>query len=189
MSRMRITKVYTRVGDGGDTHLGGGQKVPKDSLRVAAYGTVDELNSALGVALASGLDAELVRVLSRTQNDLFHLGSDLCVLEEDKKKYKIPQIEKRHVDALEQEIDRLQENLTPLEEFILPGGAPGAAHLHLARTVCRRAEREVVTLARQESIGAFAVMFLNRLSDYLFVAARHENRVKGGSDVYWRKEL
>ncbi len=186
---MRITKVYTRVGDGGDTYLGGGQKVPKESLRVDAYGTVDELNSSLGVALAQGLDFELVRVLSRAQNDLFHLGSDLCVLEEDKKKFKIPQVEKRHVDALEQEIDKLQEHLKPLEEFILPGGTPGAAQLHVARTICRRAERLVVALGRKEAIGAFAVMYLNRFSDYLFVAARHENRVKGRADVEWQKSL
>ncbi len=186
---MRITKVYTRVGDGGDTYLGGGQKVPKDSLRVEAYGTVDELNSFLGVALTLGLDSELVRVIARAQNDLFHLGSDLCVLEEDKKKFKIPQIEKRHVDALEQEIDKLQENLKPLEEFILPGGSSGAAHIHVARTICRRAERVVVALGRKEAIGAFAVMYLNRFSDYLFVAARHENRVKGVTDVQWQKGL
>jgi len=187
--KMRITKVYTRVGDGGDTYLGGGQKVPKDSLRVEAYGTVDELNSSLGAALAAGLDAELVRVLSRVQNDLFHLGADLCVLEEDKKQHKLPQIEKRHVDGLEGEIDKLQEHLKPLEEFILPGGSPGAAQLHLARTVCRRAERIVVALGRKEPIGAFAVMYLNRLSDYLFVAARHENRVRGVPDVLWRKDV
>ena len=146
---MRITKVYTRVGDGGDTYLGGGHKVPKESLRIEAYGTVDELNSFLGVALAAGLDSELVTVISRIQNDLFHLGSDLCLLEEDKKKLTIPQIEKRHVDQLEREIDRLQEHLKPLEEFILPGGSPGAAHLHAARTVCRRAERIVVALGRK----------------------------------------
>jgi cob(I)alamin adenosyltransferase len=186
---MRITNVYTRVGDGGDTYLGGGQKVPKDSQRIEAYGTVDELNSFLGVALASGLDAELVPVISRAQNDLFHLGSDLCVLEEDKKRFKIPQIEKRHVDALEKEIDKLQERLKPLEEFVLPGGSLGAAHLHAARTVCRRAERLVVALSRKEGVGPFTVMYLNRLSDYLFVAARHENRVKGPGDVQWDKRL
>ncbi len=186
---MRITKVYTRVGDGGDTFLGGGQKVPKDSLRIEAFGTVDELNSVLGVALAGGLDPELVRVISRAQNDLFHLGSDLCVLEADKVKHKIPQIEKRHVDALEKEIDALQEHLKPLEEFILPGGSAGAAQLHVARAVCRRAERLVVALSRKEGVGPFTVMYLNRLSDYLFVAARHENRVRGVGDVQWDKSL
>ena len=186
---MRITKVYTRVGDGGDTYLGGGQKVPKESLRIEAYGTVDELNSYLGVALTAGLDPSLVPFLLRVQNDLFHLGSDLCVLEEDKKKFKIPQIEKRHVDALEAEIDRMQEHLKPLEEFILPGGSPGAAHLHVARTVCRRAERLVVALSRKEAVGPFTIMYLNRLSDCLFVMARHENRMKGVVDPQWQKGL
>jgi cob(I)alamin adenosyltransferase len=184
---MRITKVYTKVGDGGTTYLGGGQKVAKDSPRIEAFGTVDELNSCLGLAIASGLDKEILPVLSRVQNDLFHLGSDLCVLEEDKKKFKIPLIEKRHVDALEAEIDRLQVGLGPLEEFILPGGSPGASHLHVARTVCRRAERLVVTLSREESVGPYAVIYLNRLSDCLFVMARHENRARGVSDVYWDK--
>jgi cob(I)alamin adenosyltransferase len=136
---MRITKVTTKVGDGGDTYLGGGQKVPKDSPRIEAFGTVDELNSVIGVALAAGVDAGLAASLRRIQNELFHLGSDLCVLEEDKEKFKIPRIEKRHVDQLERDMDVLLEHLTPLEEFILPGGAPGAAHLHVARTVCRRA--------------------------------------------------
>ncbi|HVR74558.1 MAG TPA: cob(I)yrinic acid a,c-diamide adenosyltransferase [Planctomycetota bacterium] len=186
---MRITRVYTRVGDGGDTYLGGGQKVPKDSLRIEAYGTVDELNSVLGVALTCGLDGGIAPMLLRVQNDLFHLGSDLCVLEEDKKRIKIPQIEKRHVDSLEAEMDRLQADLKPLEEFILPGGSPGAAHLHVARTVCRRAERLVVALGRKEPVGPFTVMYLNRLSDYLFVAARHENRTKGAGDVQWQKGI
>jgi cob(I)alamin adenosyltransferase len=184
---MRITKVTTKVGDGGMTHLGGGQKVAKDSPRIEAFGTVDELNSSLGVAIASGLDGEILPALSRIQNDLFHLGSDLCVLEEDKKKFKIPLIEKRHVDALEAEIDRFQAGLGPLEEFILPGGSPGAAHLHVARTVCRRAERLVVALSREEPVGPHAIVYLNRLSDWLFVAARRENRAKGVGDVFWDK--
>ena len=122
---MRISKVYTRTGDDGETGLGGGQRVGKDSLRIAAYGTVDELNSFLGVALAADLDTRLATVLTRVQNELFHLGSDLCILEKDKKKLKVPQIEKRHVDALEAEIDRLLEHLTPLEEFVLPARSRG----------------------------------------------------------------
>jgi cob(I)alamin adenosyltransferase len=186
---MRITSVYTRVGDGGDTYLGGGQKVPKESLRIAAYGTVDELNSVLGVALSAGLDTCLVPALSRIQNDLFHLGSDLCVLETDKKKLKIPRIEERHVTSLEQDIDRMQVDLKPLEEFILPGGSQGAAQLHVARTVCRRAERLVVELSRTEPVGPFTIQYLNRLSDYLFVAARHQNRTQGVADVQWDKAL
>jgi len=186
---MRITNVYTRVGDGGDTYLGGGQKVPKESLRIAAYGTVDELNSVVGVALSAGLDPGIVPTLSRIQNDLFHLGSDLCVLETDQKKLKIPRIKERHVTGLEKEIDRMQKDLKPLEEFILPGGAQGAAQLHVARTVCRRAERLVVELSRKEPVSSCTIQYLNRLSDYLFVAARHENRSKGVADVQWDKAL
>jgi cob(I)alamin adenosyltransferase len=125
----------------------------------------------------------------RVQNELFHLGSDLCVLEEDKKKFKIPQMEKRHIDALEAEIDRMQERLGPLEEFILPGGSPGSAHLHVARAVCRRAERWVVALSRKEPVGPFTVMYLNRLSDWLFVVAREENRLRGVADTHWNKSL
>jgi cob(I)alamin adenosyltransferase len=181
----RITKVYTRTGDDGSTGLGGGQRVPKESLRIQAYGTVDELNSAIGVALASGLCDALSSALRTIQNELFHLGSDLCILESDKQKFQVPQIEKRHVDALETLMDKLSESLGPLENFILPGGAPGAAHLHVARCVCRRAEREVVALSRQEPIGAFAVQYLNRLSDALFVMARYENHERGQADVCW----
>mgnify|MGYP003308610527 CR=1 FL=1 len=186
---MRITKVYTRTGDDGGTSLGGGQKVQKDAVRIGAYGTVDELNSVLGVIVASQPGDNLVAALSRIQNELFHLGSDLCMLEADKLKYKIPQIEKRHVDALESEIDRLQVDLGPLEEFILPGGTLAAAHFHVARTVCRRAERHVVTLAREEPIGKFVIPYLNRLSDLLFVMARADNRANGESDVLWDKNV
>jgi cob(I)alamin adenosyltransferase len=185
---MRITRVYTRKGDGGETGLGGGQKVGKDSLRVAAYGTVDELNSLLGVARALGLDAALVPLTERLQNELFQAGSDLCLLEEDKKRFRVAGMEARHVALLESDIDRLLEHLPPLKEFILPGGAPGAAQLHVARTVCRRAEREVVALGRKETIGPHIVPYLNRLSDLLFVMARHENRAKGVPEPEWRKE-
>ena len=123
----RITKVYTRTGDDGTTGLGGGQRVGKDTLRIEAYGTVDELNSVLGVALAAGLNETLVEALGAIQNELFHLGSDLCILEEDKAKMPVPRIEERHVVALETLMDRLSEELSPLENFILPGGTPGAA--------------------------------------------------------------
>jgi cob(I)alamin adenosyltransferase len=181
----RITKVYTRTGDDGTTGLGGGQRVPKDSLRIEAFGTVDELNSALGVALALGLDERLVAALRPVQNDLFHLGSDLCILEEDKARFKVPQIEQRHVDALEELMDELSDQLPPLENFVLPGGAPGAAQLHVARCVCRRAERLTIALGRAEPIGAFAVRYLNRLSDALFVMARYENQRRGVPDVLW----
>ena len=181
----RITKVYTRTGDDGTTGLGGGQRVAKDCLRVAAYGSADELSSHLGVALAVGVCERLEATLLGVQNDLFHLGSDLCILEEDKKKFPVPRIEQRHVDALEALMDALQEELTPLENFILPGGSTGAAHLHVARAVCRRAERDVVSLARQEEVGEWVVKYLNRLSDALFVMARYENKMRGGDDVLW----
>jgi cob(I)alamin adenosyltransferase len=181
----RITKVYTRTGDDGTTSLGGGQRVPKDSLRIEAYGTVDELNSQIGVALATGVHATLAEALSTIQNELFHLGSDLCILEDDKARLPVPQIEERHVQALERLMDRLSEELSPLENFILPGGSPGAAQLHVARTICRRAERLVVALAREERVGAFIVRYLNRLSDALFVMARYENKRRGVPDVLW----
>lgn len=181
----KITKVYTRTGDGGTTGLGGGQRVPKDSLRVTAYGTVDELASQLGVALAHGLCDRLVAPLTRTQNDLFHLGSDLCILEEDKERLKVPRIEARHIEFLEEEMDALSAELPPLRNFILPGGSPGAAHLHVARTVCRRAERDVIALSRDEAVGAFVIPYLNRLSDVLFVMARYENLQRGVDDVTW----
>ena len=140
----RITKVYTRTGDDGTTSLGAGQRVAKDSLRVETYGTVDELNSHIGCAIAANLEPALAEELGRIQNDLFHLGSDLCVTEEDKALRPVPRIEARHVAALEESIDRLSVDLAPLENFVLPGGTPGAAQLHVARTVCRRAERLAV---------------------------------------------
>lgn len=181
----RITKVYTRTGDDGTTALGGGQRVAKDSLRISAYGEVDELNSQIGVAIAVGLDAEIGQELSRIQNELFHLGSDLCILEEDKARLPVPRIEERHVAALESGMDRWGEELGPLANFILPGGSLGAAQLHVARTICRRAERNLVALAREERIGEWTVRYLNRLSDALFVLARLENHRRGISDVLW----
>lgn len=181
----RLTKIYTRQGDKGQTSLGSGIKVPKDSLRVSAYGTVDELNSSIGVAIASGLDIKLASVLPEIQNELFHLGSDLSFREEDKKQFQIPQIEKRHVDRLEALIDELTAVVGPLENFILPGGSIGSAHLHVARTICRRAEREVITLSKEEAIGAFVIIYLNRLSDALFVMARYENHSKGIPEPLW----
>ena len=182
---MRLTKIYTRTGDDGTTGLGGGQRVAKDSARIEAYGTVDELNSCIGVAIAAGLEPEVAAMFKRIQNDLFHLGSDLCVLEEEKKKYKIAQIETRHIEQLEAFIDSLQASLHPLENFILPGGALGAAHLHVCRCVCRRAEREICRLKQTEPVGAHVIEYVNRLSDLLFVMARYENLKKNGTDVLW----
>lgn len=182
----RLTKIYTKRGDGGTTALGGGQRVPKDTLRVAVYGTVDELNSQIGAALALGLCDRLAEVLPAVQNELFDVGSDLCFLEEDKAKYPLPQIEARHVERLEALIDEMTAVVGPLENFILPGGSPGAAQLHVARTVCRRAEREATTLARAENIGSQVLPYLNRLSDALFVMARYENHAQGVAEPLWR---
>ena len=184
-SMPKITKVYTRTGDDGSTALGGGQRLAKDALRIAVYGTVDELNSHLGAVLVAGVEESLVEDLLRIQNELFHLGSDLCVLEEDKQRLQVPRIEQRHVEALERLIDRLSAALDPLENFILPGGAPAAAQLHVARTVCRRAERHLVALAAAEAVGEHTIPYLNRLSDALFVMARYENQQKGVSDLLW----
>jgi cob(I)alamin adenosyltransferase len=181
----RITKVYTRTGDDGTTGLGAGGRVAKDSPRIEAYGTVDELNSQIGLVLATGVNETIAPALASIQNDLFHLGSDLCVLEEEKERRPVPSIEERHVTGLERLMDRLSEELAPLENFALPGGAPGAAQLQVARTVCRRAERLVVALARRESVGPHTVRYLNRLSDALFVMARHENNRRGIPDVLW----
>ena len=181
----RLTRIYTRTGDAGETALGGGQRLAKDHPRIAAYGTVDELSSVLGVALAGGLDARLEAEVRRLQNELFHLGADLCVREEDKERRPGPRIEPHHVAALEATIDELNDELGPLTNFILPGGSPGAAQLHVARTVCRRAERLLVTLMRDEAVGAHTLEYLNRLSDALFVMARWENHRRGVPDVLW----
>ncbi len=181
----KITKIYTRTGDKGQTKLSSGQIVAKNHLRVAAYGTIDELNSHIGLAIALGLDTLLESQLSIIQNDLFHLGSDLSFLSDSGEKREIPQIEARHVARLEQLIDDLNPQVGPIENFILPGGAPGAAQLHVARTVCRRAEREVVAISRQETIGLSVLSYLNRLSDALFVMARYENFSKGIPEPLW----
>ena len=181
----RITKVYTRTGDDGTTALGTGKRLPKESPRIAAYGTVDELNSILGVVVAQGLPDELAEPLMVIQNDLFHLGSDLCIPEDDPDAPEVPRIETRHVDRLEGWIDGWQEDLEPLQNFILPGGSLPAAHLHVARTVCRRAERDVTALSRDEFVGAPVIHYLNRLSDALFVMARYANLKSGIGDVLW----
>ena len=182
----RLTKIYTKQGDGGKTSLGGGQRVDKDTLRVQVYGTVDELNSQIGVALAVGLCELLDTALPEIQNELFDLGSDLAFVEEDKHAYQLPEIEPRHVERLEQLIDEMTAVVGPLENFILPGGSLGAAQLHVARTVCRRAEREVTTLARTEGVGPYVLKYLNRLSDALFVMARYENLQQDVPEPLWR---
>lgn len=180
---VRLTRIYTRGGDAGETSLGDGARVPKDSLRVEAYGTVDEANAVIGLARlhVKGADDD---ILGRVQNDLFDLGADLCRPEGGRKGDGALRISAGQVERLEAEIDRLNDDLAPLESFILPGGSPAAAHLHLARTVSRRAERLTVALAADESVNREAIRYLNRLSDLLFVMARHCND-KGRRDVLW----
>lgn len=185
----RLTRIYTKTGDEGVTGLGGGQRVPKDSRRVEAYGTVDELNSQIGAALASGLCDRLATELGMIQNELFDLGSDLATPAVSQARHPVPTVEARHIERLERLIDELNGVVGPLANFLLPGGSPGAAQLHVARTVCRRAEREATALAREEAIGATVLPYLNRLSDALFVMARYENHERGVSEPLWRPGL
>jgi cob(I)alamin adenosyltransferase len=184
------TRIYTRTGDTGDTGLFGGQRVGKDDLRVEAYGTVDELNAVLGVALTQSQDSDLARLLTHLQNDLFALGADLATPETAGEKHGKTTIERVGEDkatALEGEIDRLEAELTPLRQFILPGGTPLAAYLHLARTVCRRAERRCVRVSHSETLNPEIIRYLNRLSDLLFVMARAANARQGAGDVAWKQ--
>lgn len=181
----RITKVYTRTGDDGTTGLGGGQRVLKTCPRVVAYGTVDELNACIGTVLSAESAAELVEPLRRIQNELFHLGAELCTPGGDAARPAGPRIEPRHIEGLEHTIDTLNERLEPLANFILPGGTPAAAQMHVARTVCRRAERDALVLHESEPLGECVVPYLNRLSDALFVMARFQNQAAGVEDPLW----
>jgi cob(I)alamin adenosyltransferase len=185
----RLDRIYTKTGDEGMTGLGGGRRVSKDSPRVRAYGTVDELNSSIGVALALGLTPRLTTALTGIQNELFDLGSDLCWPEDDERRGRIPTVQPAHVEKLEQLIDELNGAVGPLTNFLLPGGAPGAAQLHVARTICRRAERETITLSHEEPIGELVLPYLNRLSDALFVMARFENHERGVAEPLWQPGL
>ena len=180
-------KVYTKTGDDGTTALFGGGRVGKNHPRIAAYGTVDETNAAVGMARANLDDTVWAKradaLLGRIQEELFVLGGDLAAPGDVK--YKVPRIEAHHVTALETEIDDLETDLPPLKHFILPGGHPAAAALHLARTVCRRAERRTIEAAETEDISDEAIHYLNRLSDFSFVLARWVNRQSGVSDTEW----
>lgn len=182
----RLTKIYTRTGDKGDTGLVGGKRVSKDSPRIWAYGTVDELNSAIGLARAFNDDTKLDMQLAQIQNNLFDLGAELATLPGDFREG-MPRIGQAHVTALEKLMDELNAELGPLKEFILPGGSKTGAALHLARTISRRAERFCVRLAREEKIGEFVVPYLNRLSDALFVLARWANKRQGAKEIFWNK--
>jgi cob(I)alamin adenosyltransferase len=179
-------KIYTRTGDRGDTSLFGGQRVPKDALRIEAYGTVDELNSVLGIVLADSPDPEIGRVLTHVQNELFDLGADLATPRSVARK-NIRRLDPKDSNPLERVIDQLEPRLKSLRSFILPGGSPVAARLHFARTVCRRAERCVVRLSRHEDIGEGITMYLNRLSDLLFVLARFANARAKVPEVKWKR--
>ena len=181
-------KIYTKTGDRGETGLFGGPRVSKDAPRIEAYGTVDELNSVLGVVRAAALVPSIDQLVNRIQNELFDLGAQLAT--PDPAAHNVPLVGASQIAALEAAIDLHEQGLEPLKTFILPGGTSAAAYLHLARTVCRRAERRVVTLMGQsvEPISPEVVVYLNRLSDLLFVLARAVNRAAGKGDVPWQKQ-
>ena len=177
----RLSKIYTRTGDDGSTGLGDGTRVSKDSARVTAYGTVDEANSAIGVVLACELPEPVRALLVSVQHHLFDLGGELCIPGH-------AAVFDADIERLEQQLDAFNADLPALKDFILPGGGPAAAHCHLARTICRRAEREVVTLSHHDAVRPEAIRYLNRLSDLLFVVARVLARDSGHGEVLWKHE-
>lgn len=184
---VKLDRIYTRGGDKGMTSLGNGERVPKHDLRVEAYGAVDEANAAIGLARLHTAGTDLDVMLSRIQNDLFDLGADLCTPEaeaDDPRRRPALRVAQVQVDRLEAEIDAMNARLAALTSFILPGGSPAAAYLHLARTIARRAERLITALQDAERVNPAALSYINRLSDHLFVAARHANR-DGAGDVLW----
>jgi cob(I)alamin adenosyltransferase len=181
---VRLTRIYTRAGDKGETSLGDGSRVPKLDCRIGAFGTVDELNSALGVALAEpGLPERLREPLARIQNDLFDVGADLSVPFGIGDRLRV---EQRQIEWLEQRCDELNADLPELKSFVLPGGTAAAARLHVARTTCRRAERDALTANEEHGINALVLGYLNRLSDFLFIAARWANADAGRSEPLWK---
>lgn len=177
----RLSKIYTRTGDDGTTGLGDGSRTNKDSLRVDAMGDVDELNSVIGILLTEHLSKLIAGYLTDIQHDLFNLGGEICIPGH-------PILQKASIDHLEQAIDSMNENLEPLKEFILPGGTKAAAYCHLARTVCRRAERKLIQLHRAEKVTLISLQYLNRLSDLLFVICRIINKEAGMSDILWKNK-
>lgn len=188
MNAVRAMKIYTKTGDEGETGLFGGERVPKDTPRIEAYGDVDELNSLLGVIRALRPNKRIDRTLLGIQNDLFIVGADLATRKATKRSI-VPQIAPSHVAVLEKAIDSLQLSLPPLKTFILPGGTAAASHLHYARTVCRRAERSAVRLSHVEHINANVVAYLNRLSDLLFVLARYANQLEKQRETKWESPM
>lgn len=180
-------KIYTKTGDKGETGLFGGERVSKDNLRIEAYGTIDELNSVIGIVITEVEDVGVKELLQQIQNQLFTLGGDLAAPNTEKnRKYNILRLDENQVNYLEGKIDYYNSKLDALRNFILPGGSKGASYLHLARTVCRRAERLTVSLNKSVDIGPYIVVYLNRLSDLFFVLARYENNVSNIPDVIWK---
>ena len=177
----RLSKIYTRTGDDGSTGLGDGSRIAKDSLRVEAYGTVDEANSCIGLVLATDMPEDIRTLLTVVQHQLFDLGGELCIPGH-------AAIDDEDVERLEQHLDRYNDDLPPLKDFILPGGGEAAARCHVARTVVRRAERETVALSRVEAVRPQAIRYLNRLSDLLFVLSRVLARASGHGEVLWHHE-
>ena len=188
---MRIDKVYTKAGDSGETSLIGGERVPKHSLRIECYGTVDELNAALGLVRTAAEDtatcAVLIAIVNRLQNELFNLGAELAT-PDDQRRERVPAVHARHIAALEHDIDTLNDGLPALKSFVLPGGGWVSSFLHQARTICRRAERSVVKLAETQIVGPHAIGYLNRLSDALFVFGRWAAVQEGKPEPLWEPE-
>lgn len=180
-------KIYTKTGDDGTTSLFGGERVPKDSLRIEAYGTVDELNSIIGLCRSLNPPRDVDPILTQLQQDLFTLGADLATPSDVTTKG-VKRLQSERIAAIEADIDRIDPMLQPLKHFILPGGSGSAAALHFARTVCRRAERNVVRLAASEDISPNVIIYLNRLSDYLFILARWMNQIEGKTETRWNSD-
>jgi cob(I)alamin adenosyltransferase len=180
---IRLTRIYTRAGDRGETSLGDGSRVPKLDCRIAAFGTVDELNSLIGVVLAGGPPAEMRTVLERVQNELFDVGADISVPFGVADRLRVVQTQ---IDALESDCDRFNADLPELKSFVLPGGSEAAARLHVARAVCRRAERDVLDASEQVELNPLVIVYLNRLSDLLFILARTANAADGREEPLWK---
>ena len=180
-------KIYTKTGDKGETSLFGGERVLKDSLRIESYGTIDELNSFIGLAITEVLDKEVLNLLGKIQNMLFNVGADLATPDlERNKKLKVKRVTADYAEEIEKAIDYFESKLAPLQNFILPGGSKAAAILHICRTVARRAERRVIGLNNTEQVGENLIIFLNRLSDLFFVLSRFENKISKVPDITWK---
>ncbi len=184
-----MAKIYTKSGDDGTTALGSGERISKNHARIRAYGAVDELNSTVGFARSHGLNAELDAILNQVQNQLFVLGADLSCPVNQEYKFTVPRINSSQIEWIEKSIDEIETHLPPLTNFILPAGSPAASALHLARTVCRRAEREVVALYHHETRENAHLHYLNRLSDLFFVMARRQNQLSGMQEISWKQNI